>query len=330
MAYSFRNLSITLTPTWAGRFGAGVAAAIVLQAAPGWAQRNQDYSPVQFISVLNGLGYPVELTDKPNSANVQQAIRDFQLQNNLPVTGQLTPETQDLAATLIQNLQNSLNQALKPTPNLPGNQFYGSQTEALVKVFQDQNRLPMTGIATLETRRLLATTLTPAVPQAVPQAIPQSAPATIRPVDEPAPPAPKPPVNPAPVQASIKFGNLYTDAEFREILQGLGYDIAPQKFLSDAPATIAIQHFQARYGLSQTGVADQPTQDKARTILRVLQANLRLVVDPNLTTTEFYDTQTRDAVRAFQRQNRLRQDGIATIPVRQAIDTLAKQALRQP
>ncbi len=311
--------------------GGFVAATIVFQASPSWAQRAADYTPRQFVSVLNGLGYPVKLEDPIDAANVKQAIRDFQVQYNLPVNGSPTPQSQDMAAAIVRSLQQSINQTLRPPQLLPENQFYGAQTEILIKQFQTQNQLPVTGIATLETRQRLAAALSvggggrgnddrsigipPAIPQTVPPAIPQT--------------IPQLPAN-IPPSANVRFGNLYTEPEFHRVLQGLGYDIAPQKFLSDAPATIALRDFQSRYDLATTGVADQPTQEKAKMILRVLQYNLRVTVNKNLLTTEFYDAQTAAAVEQFQRQNSLQIDGIATVSVRQRINDAAQQRLRRP
>jgi peptidoglycan hydrolase-like protein with peptidoglycan-binding domain len=322
--------------------------AIGLLAPPAMAQR-ADYTPTQLISVLNGLGYPVSMNDPIDAPNVSQAIRDFQLQFNLPVTGTMNAASQDRAALVVQTLQQSLNRSLKPAPLLPGSQYYGSQTEALVKVFQERNRLPVTGIATLETRQRLtqelsrgsnpvATPVTnpngssimPPLPNTLPEIprsapVPNLAPSILPPVKS----APIAPVTPTVVPvANAKFGSLYTEPEFRRVLQGVGYDIDPNKFLSDASAIVALQDFQGRYGLSLTGAADQPTQEMARKILRGLQYNLGLALDRSITLTEFYDDATEAAVRDFQKRQQLRVDGIATISVRRAIEAQAKQRRR--
>jgi peptidoglycan hydrolase-like protein with peptidoglycan-binding domain len=279
----------------------------VTTAAPSWAQRSNDYNPSQFVGVLNGLGYPVQLTDGLDNPNVQQAIRDFQMEYGLPITGSMTPGTQDFAANLVGNLQRALNRAVSNGDQLPGSQFFSTRTDAMVRRFQDQNRLPITGIATLETRRRLDAILqgNPIV-----EAFPNT--------------APSPPDRPIAVGS---IGRIYIESELQQILSGLGYDIDPQKFTNSPSATIAIQDFQQRYNLPITGVADQRTQETIQTILRVLQANLRIVIDRNLTVTEFYDRQTREAVVRFQRQYDLRPDGIATVPVRRRIDDAAKLAI---
>jgi peptidoglycan hydrolase-like protein with peptidoglycan-binding domain len=331
--------------------GLGVAM-VLLSPMSVLAERSQDYTPIQWISVLNGLGYPVALTDAIDAPNVSQAIRDFQLQNNLPVTGTPTPASQDVAAALMRDLQQNLNRSLKPAVLLPGSQYYGTQTEALVKQFQERNRLPVTGIATLETRRRLQQELqltaavpatpgagssvippvaAPILPAPVPVGLPGGGPSVLPPIVSPRP-APEPiiaPVAPVmPPSTTAKFGTIYTEPEMRRMLQGIGYDIHPQKFLSDPSAVVALQDFQIRYGLAITGTADQPTQEMARKILRVLQYNLRLVVDRQLSLTEYYDAPTEQAVRNFQRRQQLRVDGLATVSVRQAIDTAARKLVR--
>ena len=52
-------------------------------------------------------------------------------------------------------LQDSLNQVVKLNLPLPRNSFYGSQTEAAVRQFQQLFDLPVTGIASLEVRSKL-------------------------------------------------------------------------------------------------------------------------------------------------------------------------------
>jgi peptidoglycan hydrolase-like protein with peptidoglycan-binding domain len=328
-----------------GAVGLMSLVAIGLVATPVMAQRT-DYTPSQFVSVLNGLGYPVAMTDGITSPLVVQAIRDFQQQFNLPITGTMTAASQDRAAELVQLLQQSLNRSLKPATPLPGSQYYGTQTEALVKVFQERNRLAVTGIATLETRRRLAQELL-AVPETAPTRpivspngssimppltdAPNPAPSVLPPVLTTQPEGPRPivPVTPGikPV-ANVKFGTIYTEPQMRRMLQGIGYDVDPNKFLSDVSAIVAIQDFQKLYGLSLTGAADQPTQEMARKIVRGLQYNLSLALDRPLFMTEFYDDATVAAVREFQQRNQLRVDGMATISVRRSIDAQAKRRKR--
>ncbi|MGV0027712.1 peptidoglycan-binding domain-containing protein [Phormidesmis priestleyi] len=285
----------------------GITIATVLMGAafsvqPAWAVRSQDYAPEQFISVLNGFGYPVSLSAPLTDPIVQQAIRDFQAQNRLPVDGTLNPPTQDKAADLARQLQNDLNRVIQPSPQLPGSQFYGKQTESAVKLFQRQNRLPETGIATFETRQRISDILNDATPR--------------NPTTSPIAPPPT---------TSVPLGNLYNESEFRFVLRGLGYDINPQRPLTDQPVVLAIRDFQQRYGLSVNGRADQPTQEKAAAIVRNMRFSLRVVLKSDLPIDRYYDTPTENAVRTFQSQVGLGVDGIATVRVRQRLDAEAKR-----
>jgi peptidoglycan hydrolase-like protein with peptidoglycan-binding domain len=283
-----------------------IGTALSVSVQPAWAVRSQDYAPEQFISVLNGFGYPVSLSAPLTDPIVQQAIRDFQAQNRLPVDGTLNPPTQDKAADLVRQLQSELNRVIQPSPQLPGSQFYGKQTESVVRLFQRQNGLPETGIATFETRQRISDILNDATPRNP----------TTPPTTRPATPPPT---------SSVPLGNLYNESEFRLVLRGLGYDIDPQRPLTDTPTVAAIRDFQQRYGLSVNGGADQPTQEKAAVIVRNLRFSLRVVLKSDLPIDRYYDTPTQEAVRAFQARVGLGVDGIATVRVRQRLDAEAKR-----
>ncbi|MCL6433238.1 MAG: peptidoglycan-binding protein [Leptolyngbyaceae cyanobacterium HOT.MB2.61] len=115
------------------------------------------YSLSQFKEVLDGLGFhlgPDGLNG--NNGNIldvhtQSAIREFQYQYKLPVTGRLDSATDDKAQKIMRNLQYSLN--LTVNAQLPVNEFYGPQTLQAVKSFQKVYGLPVTGIATLMVRQ---------------------------------------------------------------------------------------------------------------------------------------------------------------------------------
>lgn len=120
------------------------------------------YSLSQFKNVLHGLGYSLEsckvnceinCDDNGFDSYTQTAIRQFQLDHNLPVTGALDLITQEKARQLIRNLQHSLN--LTVDAQLPVNEFYGSRTCKAVQRFQQQHGLPITGIAEVTVRRKL-------------------------------------------------------------------------------------------------------------------------------------------------------------------------------
>jgi peptidoglycan hydrolase-like protein with peptidoglycan-binding domain len=115
------------------------------------------YSLGQFKEVLDGLGFhlgPDGLNG--NNGNIldvytQSAIREFQYQYKLPLTGRLDPATEDKTEKIMRNLQYSLN--LTVDAQLPTNEFYGPRTLQAVKAFQRAYGLPITGIATLTVRQ---------------------------------------------------------------------------------------------------------------------------------------------------------------------------------
>jgi peptidoglycan hydrolase-like protein with peptidoglycan-binding domain len=245
---------------WNARLVSGVVwgsvASIVLCQSVN-AARSQDYTPAQFISVLNGLGYAVPLDARIDDPRVQQAIRDFQIQFRLPVDGTLNNPTQDRAADIVRMLQTALNRTVKLSPQLPVTQFYGRQTEAAVRLFQQQNRLPATGIATLETRQRLNDILSDAEPR-----------------------QPTSPVNPS-INAPRSQLSIYTEAQIKAILTGFGYDINPQAPLSDPPTVRAIRDLQRIYGLSETGAIDRATEEQFSSVMRNLRNNLRVILRSN-------------------------------------------------
>ena len=269
-----------------------------------WAVRSQAYTPDQFVSVLVGLGYPVTPGAPLVDIRVQQAIRDFQTQYRLPVDGTLNTPSQDKAASLISDLQTNLNRVVQPSPQLPGSQFYGSQTKNAVALFQRQNNLPETGIATLETYQRIRDIVSDAIPL---------------------PEQPTPIVPTTPPVSSVAIGTLYNETDFRSVLLGLGYDVNSGRPLSDAPTVRAIRDFQQRYGLSETGRADQPTQETAASVIRNLRNNLKTILRNNLSIVPFYDNATEISVRQFQTQAGLRVDGIATQAVRAHLDAAARR-----
>ncbi|MGG6268741.1 peptidoglycan-binding protein [Leptolyngbya sp. AN03gr2] len=264
------------------------------------AARSQDYTPAQFISVLNGLGYAVPLDARIDDPRVQQAIRDFQIQFRLPVDGTLNNPTQDRAADIVRTLQSALNRTVKPSPQLPATQFYGRQTEAAVRLFQQQNRLPATGIATLETRQRLNEIVSDAEPR-----------------------QPTNPTSSANPPRSQLF--IYTEPEIKAILTGFGYDINSQAPLSDPPTVRAIRELQRNYGLSETGAIDRATEEKFSSVMRNLRNNLRVILRSNFAIAQYYDAATQAAVRQFQARNGLRVTGIADLSVRSRIDAAARR-----
>lgn len=148
-----------------------------------------NYQPGELRSALIGLGYDIPATgEKLTDEATRQAIRNLQKRYKLKVDGIVGDRTRDLLATLVSNLQGSLNLVVRPNPPLPGNQYYGAQTKAAVQTFQKQFNLPITGIANVEIRARLdqeAKRVLGKVPSISPS-----------PTDSPIPPAPT--VSPSP------------------------------------------------------------------------------------------------------------------------------------
>ncbi len=119
--------------------------------------RQQIYTPQQFRSVLQGLGYKVTVSSAPlTDAETKKAIQEFQKGYRLtPVDGIAGPKTQAYAANIVKILQANLNLVTKPNPPLPKNSFYGPQTQSAVKAYQKKLQLPQTGIADLALRQRL-------------------------------------------------------------------------------------------------------------------------------------------------------------------------------
>jgi peptidoglycan hydrolase-like protein with peptidoglycan-binding domain len=123
----------------------------------------------------------------------------------------------------------------------------------------------------------------------------------------------------------------YTNAQFRDILIGLGYisfagDFRPptnnNSPLTDPATRDSIRRFQQEYQLKDDGIAGSVTQDKARQVVTILQDELRTFLKINIPTGQpFYGPVTADAVR--QAQNALfpnRQvNGIADRQFRQTL-----------
>ena len=166
------------------------------------AARIKNYTPREMRAVLNGFGYNVTLGDAPlTDQATKSAITQFQKGYKITADGLAGPQTQDLMADLVMILQANLNLVVKPTPPLPRTQYYGSATEALVKQYQQQAGLPVTGIATLEVRQKLDDEATRILNnQSTPTPSPRSKPA---PTPSPTPassptPTPSPTVPPKP------------------------------------------------------------------------------------------------------------------------------------
>ena len=254
------------------------------------ATRSRDYTPIEFRTVLYNLGYDVPLIDSPlTDERTQQAIRDVQRQNKIQVDGIAGPQTQDAVATLVRNLQHTLNVVVSPKPPLAITQFYGPQTQVVVRQFQEKVSLPVTGQATLEVRTRLEQ---------------------------------------ASKGGPRDHAWVYTPQEFRAVLRGLGYKVeANGNSLSEEQARQAIRDFQRQYKLVVDGIAGPQTQDFAGDLVRNLQHNLNLVVKPSpvLPRNHFYSSQTEAAVQQFQKLFNLPVTGVASYEVRTQLNQAAKR-----
>lgn len=248
------------------------------------------YTPREFRAVLSRLGYNVPVLATPlTDERTRQAIREFQRQQNLKVDGVAGSQTQDVAAGIVRDLQHNLNIVMNLKPLLPTSQFYGTQTEAVVRQFQKKFGLPVTGIASEDVRNKLEQ---------------------------------------ASKGGPRNHAWVYAPNEFRAVLNGLGYNITSNgQTLTDERTRQAIREFQRQYNLLVDGTAGSQTQDVAGDIVRNLQQNLNLVIrpEPRLPLNYFYGEQTKTAVRQFQKLFGLPVTGIASLEVRNKLDQAAKR-----
>lgn len=117
----------------------------------------------------------------------------------------------------------------------------------------------------------------------------------------------------------------YTLSQFKEVLDGLGYNLGPDGLNGnngnalDAYTQAAIQELQAQYGLPMTGKLDLATERLAQSLVRSLQHDLNTAIAAKLPITDFYGPRTVQAVKVFQRSLGLPITGIASLTVRQRL-----------
>ncbi|MBW4418746.1 MAG: peptidoglycan-binding protein [Myxacorys californica WJT36-NPBG1] len=128
----------------------------------------------------------------------------------------------------------------------------------------------------------------------------------------------------------------YTNAQFRSILNGLGFGYVPEGELTDPISTDnnplidrvtrdAIEDFQKYFNLQVDGIAGAKTMAMAERQMRVLQAELNQVVGANLPKNQpFYGPRTISAIKEFQRRYGFVPDGFAVLPVRQKLLAVSK------
>lgn len=116
----------------------------------------------------------------------------------------------------------------------------------------------------------------------------------------------------------------YTNAQFRSILNGLGYKQQTQADsstfplsndnspLTDAPTIQAIKKFQGEYQLLVDGIAGPITMNKVEQVMTILQNELNSCVNVSLPSNQpFYGPLTTAAVKKFQGKIYRVQNGIA-------------------
>lgn len=127
----------------------------------------------------------------------------------------------------------------------------------------------------------------------------------------------------------------YTNAQFRSILNGLGFSHEIEDSLrfpitdNNSPmndwATLeGIRAFQSYFQLRVDGIVGPKTVAKAEQAMRILQADLNKVVQANLPSNQpFYGPKTTAAVKEFQRRYGFQTTGVAQLDVRKALHQFA-------
>lgn len=128
---------------------------------------------------------------------------------------------------------------------------------------------------------------------------------------------------------------LYTNAQFRSILNGLGFkgqgNNEPSFPLSDNDASLtddatvqAIEQFQTYFHLVSDGVAGSQTMATAERKMNMIHTELNQVLGTDLPANQpFYGTFTIKAIQQFQTEYNFVIDGVASLPIRQQLYLLA-------
>ncbi len=131
---------------------------------------------------------------------------------------------------------------------------------------------------------------------------------------------------------------IYTNAQFRSILNGLGYreELPSDRYypisydespITDEPTVEAVMAFQTYFNLAADGIVGPETMYMASVEMETLHMELNQVMNSNIPVGEpFYGPLTVNAVQDFERVNGyFAIDGIASLPVRQALYQQANQ-----
>ena len=282
---------------------------------------------------LFGLDYPIS-AQNVYDAGVANVVQLFQQRNGLPANGIADPTTQKVAFSssaipydshyivplvrgdrgpLVSALQSRLKELGYYTIRVDG--IFGSGTQRAVRNFQSRNGLSVTGIADVTTQNVLYSS----------SAIPSggSVPSTY---------------------TTLKRSSRYQAGvvPLQSRLNALGYAAGSADGYFGSRTYRAVRNFQARNGLSVTGIADPTMQQvlysssaipaggssvvpvpsgnvyrllywgcKGSDVRRLQQELKNLGYSQIKYVDGIYGKQTYDAVRAFQKNNGLSVDGIA-------------------
>lgn len=128
---------------------------------------------------------------------------------------------------------------------------------------------------------------------------------------------------------------FYTNAQFRSILNGLGFKGQgnnESRFplsdnhtsLTDDATVQAIEQFQTYFHPVSDGIAGSQTMATAERKMNMIHAELNQVLGTNLSVNQpFYSTFTIEAIQQFQAKYNFAIDGVASLPIRQQLYLLA-------
>jgi peptidoglycan hydrolase-like protein with peptidoglycan-binding domain len=147
------------------------------------------------------------------------------------------------------------------------------------------------------------------------------------------------------MEIKIMSGFSYTNAQFRSILNGLGFRSRglnePNFPVSNDESDLGIDRpavikFQDYFGLATDGIVGSQTQATAQREMYVIQYELDLFMKPEPRirpqNSPFYGPQTAEAVAYFRRfcpfepDGNLNNDRVADLPVRRKLDALTPSA----
>lgn len=129
----------------------------------------------------------------------------------------------------------------------------------------------------------------------------------------------------------LGLGNLNGSCDL-DVLGNINCDITPLRDLQtlDAYTQSAIFQFQLDNGIAATGQNGPDLQNKVEGTIKILQNNLKIVLQTQIPITGKYFNQTLNAVKTYQRNRNLLVTGIATRSIRKRVDDDARQIIGSP